>query len=57
VIALAGLPVHEFLTMEDSFERNLWIKIAQEVMVIRNKMDDQMAIKIANAVGKMLGAR
>jgi hypothetical protein len=56
-IAVAGLPVDKFLTMEDSFERTLWIKIAQEVMAVQSKIDQNRAILIANAVGKMLGGK
>ena len=57
MITIAGLPVDQFLAMEDSFERSLWLKIATQVIETKDKIDQNLAIKIANAVGKMLGGK
>ena len=47
------MPVEIFLEMEDNFERNVWISIADKVLEHRRIIDENRAILIANAVGKM----
>lgn len=56
-IVLAGLPIKEFLAIEDNFEQHLWVRVASRVIEIRQKIDQNRAILIANAVGKMLSGK
>jgi hypothetical protein len=58
IIGLAGMPVDRFLAIEDSFERILWLRIAERVLELRQKIEYKgLSIAIANAVGKMLGGK
>lgn len=52
------MPVDRFLAIEDSFERILWLRIAERVLELRQKIEYKgLSIAIANAVGKMLGGK
>jgi len=42
-----------FLETEDSFERSLIIAITNEVQSVKKILDKNLAIEIANAVGKL----
>jgi hypothetical protein len=57
VVALAGMSATEFLNETDSFKRNMTLLIAEKVMELQNRMDQNRAVMIANAVGKMLSGK
>ena len=55
MIASAGLDAMRFLDSKDSFERNLMIKIAERVVHVQQVRDRNLAVRIVNGVGKLLG--
>jgi len=54
-LAVLGLDPIRFLTCRDSFERNLMVELSKEIQKYKEMMDENMAVRIANAVGKLFG--
>lgn len=54
---MAGMSVEAFLNETDTFNRNVMVLVATAWIDIQRKMDQNRATMIANAVGKMLGAK
>jgi hypothetical protein len=54
-VALYGMNPVTFLTTQDSFLRETMQAIAAEAEKVQRQHNDELAIRIANAVGKMLG--
>lgn len=55
MVAQAGMPPLRFLSSPDEFEVLVMQQVAREVADAADRRDDQLAIRIANAVGKRLG--
>jgi hypothetical protein len=41
------------MNLENDFERRVWVRVANRVLEIRGKIDENRAILTANAVGKL----
>jgi hypothetical protein len=54
---MSGQSVQHYLSLQDSFERNMMIMIAQRWLDIQKTLDLNRATMIANAVSKMLGGK
>ena len=54
-LAVLGLDPIKFLKCRDSFERNLMVELSKEIQKYKEMMDENMAVRIANAVGKLFG--
>jgi hypothetical protein len=54
-IGALGLDPMRFLETKSDFERNLILKVAEQVAKNRQMMDKNLAIEIANNLGKVLG--
>jgi hypothetical protein len=52
-MAALGLDPHRYLEARDVFERTLLIQLHNRVSEIRQRMDDNLAIEIANRVGQL----
>lgn len=52
---MAGLDVNEYLTTTDETVRSRMHAIARAATAIRREEAEQLAVHIANNVGKMLG--
>lgn len=48
-----GLDPMRFLETRDPFERNLMATLAGEIAKARRKLDQNLAVEIANQVGKL----
>ena len=44
-----------YLQTQDDFERDMWIAIAKEAYEYQKVMQENLAIQIANHVGKLFG--
>lgn len=55
MIGHAGMNAYAFLREEDALAQLTALKVAQRMIELRDRRDDQMAIRIANRVGEMLG--
>jgi hypothetical protein len=48
-----GLDPMRYLETKDGFERNLMVVVGQEIANARQRLDHNLAIDIANNVGKL----
>jgi hypothetical protein len=48
-----GIDPMRFLETKDPFERNLLIELASKISEYKTKMDHNLAVDIANSVGKL----
>lgn len=55
-IAMAGMDVGRYLQLKDPLERLAMSAIAYEVIERQKIQDHNLAMKIVNGVGKLLGA-
>lgn len=56
-VVLAGIPLDKFLALDDPFEINMWNAIAARTIQLKQKLDENRAKMISNAVGKMLSGK
>jgi hypothetical protein len=56
-IAVAGLDVNKYLKMKDQTERLIYQAIAKNVIERQTVRDHNLAVKISEQVGKLLGAK
>ena len=49
-----GMDAMKFLETKDGFERNLLIELAERTAKFRQQLDHNLAVDIANSVGKLL---
>lgn len=52
-MAALGINPERFLITDDPTERAAWIAIARRAAVHRDRMDENLAVQIANAVGRL----
>ena len=54
-MASVGIDPAGFLSLEDSFDIDVYQRIAARTVELADQRDDQLAIRIANRVGDRLG--
>jgi len=52
-LGVLGIDPWRFLATRDSLERNVMVAVANEMVKIRQTMDQNLAILIANQVGRL----
>lgn len=53
--AALGVSPASVLEASDPIEAEVWARVTQRAVVARDTLDEALAVKIANAVGKLLG--
>lgn len=54
-MAAVGIDPTRFLLTKDSVERTTYLKVLERAVELKKVLDHNLAIEIANAVGKLFG--